>query len=112
MLAGGKKAKRRIEQEDHDDDDDDDNDESDVPLPAVRVKPTTQEFYEQHKEEVCACYLFDSLVRWMCGVKLKDRVSNKELRERLGILRKMIRMVDEQEGCEWMHVSSGTGSPV
>jgi len=25
--------------------------------------------------------------------------------------RKMIRMVDEQEGCEWMNVSSGTGSP-
>ena len=25
------------------------------------------------------------MVRWMCGVKLKDRVSNKELRERLGI---------------------------
>ena len=25
--------------------------------------------------------------------------------------RKMIRMVDEQEGCEWMDVSSGTGSP-
>jgi len=26
------------------------------------------------------------IVRWMCGVKLKDRVSNKELRERLGIM--------------------------
>jgi len=26
------------------------------------------------------------MVRWMCGVKLKDRVSNKELRERLGIV--------------------------
>ena len=24
---------------------------------------------------------------------------------------KMKRMVDEQEGCEWMDVSSGTGSP-
>ena len=24
---------------------------------------------------------------------------------------RMIRMVDEQEGCEWMDVSSGTGSP-
>ena len=22
------------------------------------------------------------MVRWMCGIKLKDRVSNKELRER------------------------------
>jgi len=26
------------------------------------------------------------MVRWMCGVKLKHRVSNKELRERLGIV--------------------------
>ena len=122
------------------------------------------------------------MVRWMCGVRLKDRVPNKELRERLGIVditsllqqnrlrwyghvlrkddndwvkkcmvyevvgsrprgrpkmtwlevvqkdckvrglskddamvrgrwRKMIRMVDEQEGCEWMDVSSGTSSP-
>jgi len=29
----------------------------------------------------------------------------------LGRWRKLIRMVDEQEGCEWMNVSSGTGSP-
>ena len=28
-----------------------------------------------------------------------------------GIWRKLIRIVDEQEGCEWMDVSSGTGSP-
>jgi len=26
------------------------------------------------------------MVRWMCGVKLQVRVSNKELRERLGIV--------------------------
>ena len=25
------------------------------------------------------------LVRWMCGVKLKDRLPSKELRERLGV---------------------------
>ena len=25
------------------------------------------------------------MVRWMCGVKLKDRLASKELRERLGI---------------------------
>jgi len=25
------------------------------------------------------------MVRWMCNVKVKDRVSSKELRERLGI---------------------------
>ena len=28
-----------------------------------------------------------------------------------GRWRKMIRMVNEQEGCEWMDVSSDTGSP-
>ena len=28
-----------------------------------------------------------------------------------GRWRKLIAMVDEQEGCEWMNVSSGTGSP-
>jgi len=26
-----------------------------------------------------------SMVRWMCNVKVKDRVPSKELRERLGI---------------------------
>jgi len=25
------------------------------------------------------------IVRWMCGIKLKDRLPSKELRERLGI---------------------------
>ena len=28
-----------------------------------------------------------------------------------GRWRKLIRMFDEPEGCEWMNVSSGTGSP-
>ena len=28
-----------------------------------------------------------------------------------GRWRKLIKMVDEQEGCEWMSVSSSTGSP-
>ena len=28
-----------------------------------------------------------------------------------GRWKKLIRMVDEQEGCEWMNVSTGTGSP-
>ena len=122
------------------------------------------------------------MVRWMYGIKLKDRVSNKELRERLGIVdimsvlqqnrlrwyghvlqkedndwvkkcmeyevvgckhrgrpkrtglevaqrdcqecglsrddamvrgrwRKLIRMVDEQEGCEWMNVYSVPAHP-
>jgi len=128
-----------------------------------------------HREEM-------RMVKWMCGVKLKDRVSNKELIERPGIVNitsllqqnrlrwygyvlrkddsdwvkkcmeyevvgsrprggpkrtwlevvqrdcqvrglsrddamvrgrwgKLIRMDDEQEGCEWMNVSSGAGSP-
>jgi len=26
-----------------------------------------------------------SMVRWMCGIKLQDRVSSKALRERLGL---------------------------
>ena len=26
------------------------------------------------------------MVRWMCGVKLKDRLPSKELRERLGVM--------------------------
>jgi len=26
------------------------------------------------------------MVRWMCGVKLQDRVPSKELRERLGLV--------------------------
>jgi len=25
------------------------------------------------------------MVRWMCGIKVKDRVPSKELRERLGL---------------------------
>ena len=36
----------------------DDEDESDAPLPDVRVKLTTREFYEQNKETV----LFSSFV--------------------------------------------------
>jgi len=43
------------------------------------------------------------MVRWMCGVKLQDRVPSKGLRERLGL--------DDHDRCEWVNVSSGTGSP-
>ena len=46
VLTGCKKKKLSSE------DDDDIDDESDVPLPAVRVKLTTQEFYDQHKDKV------------------------------------------------------------
>ena len=40
----------------------------------------------------------------LCGLSKDDATVR-------GRWRKMIRMVDEQEGCEWIDVSSGTGSP-
>ena len=40
----------------------------------------------------------------VCGLSKDDYMVR-------GRWRKMIRMVDEQEWCEWMDVSSGTGSP-
>ena len=40
----------------------------------------------------------------VCGLSKDDAMVR-------GRWRKMIRMVGEQEGCEWMNVSSGTGSP-
>jgi len=46
VLIGCKKEKLSSEY------DDDDYDKSDVPLPAVCVKLTTQEFYDQHKDKV------------------------------------------------------------
>jgi len=39
------------------------------------------------------------MVRWMCGVKLKDRHPNKELRERLGI--DDIALVLQQNRLRW-----------
>ena len=42
------------------------------------------------------------------GLSRDDAMDDAMVR---GRWRKMIRMVDEQEGCEWMNVSSGTGSP-
>jgi len=39
------------------------------------------------------------IVRWMCGVKLKDRLSSKELRERLGI--DDIALVLQQNRLRW-----------
>ena len=38
-------------------------------------------------------------VRWMCGVKLKYRVLNKELRERLGLVDMML--VLQQNRLRW-----------
>jgi len=37
------------------------------------------------------------MVRWMCGIKLKDRFPRKELRERLGI--DDVALVFQQTGC-------------
>jgi len=37
------------------------------------------------------------MVRWMCGVKLKDRLPSKQLRERLGI--DDIALVLQRTGC-------------
>jgi len=39
------------------------------------------------------------MVRWMCGVKLKDRLSSKELRERLGV--DDIALVLQQNRLRW-----------
>ena len=45
------------------------------------------ETWPVRKENEMALYRAEMrMVRWMCGVKLKDTVSNKELRERLGIV--------------------------
>ena len=46
------------------------------------------------------------MVRWMCGVKLKNRLPSKELRERLGI--DDIALVLQQNRLRWYgHVLSG-----
>jgi len=39
------------------------------------------------------------MVRWMCGIKLKDRLPSKELRERLGI--DDIALVLQQNRLRW-----------
>jgi len=44
------------------------------------------ETWHVRKENVVALQQVEMrMVRWMCGVKLKDRLPSKELRERLGI---------------------------
>jgi len=44
------------------------------------------ETWPVRKESVVALQRAEMrMVRWMCGVKLKDRLPSKELRERLGI---------------------------
>jgi len=91
------------------------------------------------------------MARWMCDVKLQDRVPSKELRGRLQLddiisvlqqnrlqwyghvlrkedndwvkkcmeyevegtsrWRRQIGVIDDNDECEWVNVSSGTGSP-
>jgi len=44
------------------------------------------ETWPVRKENVVALQRAEMrMVRWMCGVKLKDRLPSKELRERLGV---------------------------
>jgi len=44
------------------------------------------ETWPVRKENVVALQRAEiRMVRWMCGVKLKDRLPNNELRERLGV---------------------------
>jgi len=44
------------------------------------------ETWPVRKENVVALQRAEMrMVRWMCGIKLKDRFPSKELRERLGI---------------------------
>ena len=48
------------------------------------------------------------MVRWMCGVKLKDRLPSKELRERLGV--DDIELVLQQNRLRWYgHVVECSG---
>ena len=43
------------------------------------------------------------MVRWMCGVKLKDRLPSKELRERLGedCQARKLNKEDAMDRCKW-----------
>jgi len=42
-----------------------------------------------------------TMVRWMCNVKVKDRVPSKELRERLGIHYIILDLVLQQNRLRW-----------
>jgi len=41
------------------------------------------------------------MVRWMCNVKVKDRVPSKELKERLGIDDTCIILILQQNRLRW-----------
>jgi len=58
------------------------------------------ETWPVRKENVVALQRAEmTMVRWMCGVKLKDRLPSKELRERLGI--DDIALVLQQHRLRW-----------
>ena len=58
------------------------------------------ETWPVRKENVVALHRTEMrMVRWMCGVKLKDRLPSKELRERLGI--DDIALVLQQNRLRW-----------
>jgi len=58
------------------------------------------ETWPVRKENVVALQRAEmKVVRWMCGVKLKDRLPSKELRERLGI--DDIALVLQQNRLHW-----------
>lgn len=52
FLTGNKRAKLNDAESDDESDDDSNDDEADVALPDVYVKHSTQNFYDQHKNEV------------------------------------------------------------
>jgi len=58
------------------------------------------ETWPVRKEKVVALQRAEiRMVRWMCGVKLKDRLPSKELRERLGV--DDIALVLQQNRLRW-----------
>ena len=58
------------------------------------------ETWPVRKENVVALQRAEmSMVRWMCGIKLKDSLPSKELRERLGI--DDIALVLQQNRLHW-----------
>jgi len=63
------------------------------------------ETWPVRKENVVALQRAEMrMVRWKCGVKLKDRLPSKELRERLGI--DEIALVLQRTGCVGMGMCS------
>ena len=71
-----------------------------VVYPPTTSRPTVSTFLLGYKYVVALQRAEMRMVRWMCGVKLKDRLPSKELRERLGI--DDIALVCSKTGCVGM----------